>query len=245
MKKYNVLFFAFLLAGLLASCDSLHTEQSKTSYVQIETSEAKQEAKNPDIANISIGEDMNVAADMDEMVKNASFIVVSSYQKQTKTINSARDPKNVSNPDPHNYHETRLYSFQVEQVLKGPFTDKTIEVGKLYKKTYKELTDEHGKPVHFQIVNSTFIKPDFGKKYVLFLDKVEFNDTYKGAFANFELLIQPGQTLEMKKPDPKLAVQEFNVGNKITRVHLETVDVHDTVTGKRLHDLIAKINIHK
>lgn len=187
-------------------------------------------------------EDVIVAQGLKDMTKRAPLIVVGHYIKYVKSVNAARNLENPAEPAKDVYDEAKIYEFKVDQVLKGTIATDHILIHKVYSQEIKDLKDEDGHPLDVRVPNSTFLKPEMGKKYILFLDKYPYmKNTYSGSFANYEINFDDQDKAILKKPEP-IGSEMVKANGKEINIEMERVaNFPDEVTGKSFTDLEVAI----
>lgn len=140
-----------------------------------------QEAKKPD-ETIHYSSDVLVANSLEDMIEKASCIVVGKYEELEEKINSARHPDDPKKEDPDNYQETHVYTFSINESIKGDISENTIRVNKAYQFNISDpQTDD------LLVRSPDYYEPDFGKTYMLFLEKIPSSNSYSGSFINYEV----------------------------------------------------------
>ncbi|MBA4495660.1 hypothetical protein ACFO25_03045 [Paenactinomyces guangxiensis] len=171
-----------------------------------------------------------LANGLEDMSQAAPAIVAGSFQKHESTVNGARNPKDPSKPAADNYEEVNVYTFQVDEVLKGKVPSKIIRVG--YAKTMElnhpksngKITIKHPLQVH----------PAIGRKYILFLNEPDlYTHFYTSAFTPSLIEIKGNQTVELKLPDKGLKLQKMSMSGEVVSIGVEGFpdDYQDTVSG--------------
>lgn len=155
-----------------------------------------------------------------------------------KKINSARDPQDLSKEDPDHYSETHVYSFQIDEVLKGEILHPSIQINKAYQ---IKMNDRNGN--EFLVKEPYYYKPDPKKKYLLFLVKAPDN-TYSAGFINYEISFDSTVIATLSKPDQNLKEQPVQVGDKTLSFHQEVAEAPDDITGKSFSDIKSEIVNH-
>ncbi|MBA4541694.1 MULTISPECIES: hypothetical protein [Thermoactinomyces] len=195
------------------------------------------------VPTIHIGaDDLIVAKDLKDMTEKAPFIVVGHYIKYVTSVNAARDVQNPAEPAKDVYDEAKVYEFKVDQVLKGTITNESILIHKVYSQEIKELKDENGQPLDIHVPNSTFLKPETGIKYILFLDKYPYmENTYSGSFANYEIKFNDQDQAVLKQPEA-FSPQMVKANGKEINIQMEgETNFPDDVSGKSFKELTDTI----
>jgi hypothetical protein len=198
-----------------------------------------------EIATISTSNDYSLANDLKEMTSRADVIVLGSYQGYLYSENGDRDMDDPSKESSDSYSETKVYAFEVDEVLKGD-VPKNIKVNLHYSWTEDDLRDEEENPIKLTIKSQIFVEPKLSNKYVLFLNKAEFTDGYVSASLPFEIRIdeQNKAILHLGAGENETIVQDEN--GKKYRIVQESIDLYeDKITGKDLKELIQEIKQYK
>ena len=103
------------------------------------------------------------------MVKEADVVAIGNYDGFDSTWNMARNPQDISQEDQENYVEGHLYNFNVKEVLKGDPLQGRMKINYRYAEQI-EIDDSNSKVVN---EDPLYIKPEIGKKYMLFLKKMK------------------------------------------------------------------------
>jgi hypothetical protein len=155
------------------------------------------------IREFSFSSDYPTAEELNEMVNSAEVVVVGEYMGFDSSWNMARNPNNISDEDEERYVEGRLYSFNVEDVLKGNLADETVLVNHKYSETRK-MTESNAvinaegiivteatvtNEISFTLIDALYIEPEIGVKYVLFLAKDNNFGNYYGSVEPFIIKI--------------------------------------------------------
>ncbi len=143
-------------------------------------------------------QDYPIALELETLVVESDVIVVGHFEDFIESWNMARNPKDISKSDDKMYVEGRLFSFVVDEYLKGE-GDENIRVNLRYK--YQDIVDE------------MYIEPIPNEKIMLFLSKDKVFNNYYGTMQPFTFRVVE-DTLEVKT-NLKAVEDEFKK-NKIT-----------------------------
>ena len=130
----------------------------------------------PNKIKLTIHTDAPAYSDMDTLVNDASYIVVGKYSSFDTTWNMARDPNDASKESPDSYIEGRLYTFEIESVLKGEIEEEDITINLCYASQW-DLNEEDT----VLVPDLNYTEPEFGTTYILFLEK-EDSPSYQGYY---------------------------------------------------------------
>lgn len=151
MKQLSRLAALALSLVLLASCAAAPEEQ-------------KTNKKEEDVT-VYAYPDVSLSSSLRTMTEKADIVVLGTYKK-------ALDAEKEDSPNADS--QSRDYSFQVKQVLKGEDVPKTITVSKGY--SIRMTHRAEGQDIPYQMPFYTFTEPQMGETYLLFLK--EGQNTY-------------------------------------------------------------------
>lgn len=215
-----------------------------------------------EITAISMSYDYPVATNLSQMTDEADLIVIGKYVGLDSIWNMARDPDNVKNEDSENYVEGQLYSFVIDDVLKGDTVTDTILVNHRYSETVKSIEsnakiNEEGiivkaatksNEITLKVLDPLFIEPDLNSTYILFLLKDQDFGNYYGAIEPFVIKITDEiavlQSNLIDKADN--FVQPIDIdGSRTVEVIIDGVSIDDTISGKSFEDIKKAIISNK
>ena len=215
------------------------------------------QGKKPDIKS-SYSYDVETAIGIEQMVKKADYIVVGRYTEFVSAYNMYRDANDPSKPDPNNYAGGEIYSFALEQALKGEPGTKEIPVlmRAFRRNRYVEsdmVTDRTGlitKPATykiehtFDVKNPYYFKPNMNDTYILFLD-CNKNGKYVFSAVPFSIRIAPTGKAVLEWPF-KGASETFTFKNKngeekTIEYSYDGFSIEDKITGQKGAELIKTI----
>ena len=156
--------------------------------------------KRPDII---MGYDIAVATDLSQMIEKSAFIVIGKYKAFSSSWNMARNPDDISQEDSENYTEGLLYTFIIDEVLKGELNERDILVNHRYSEIVSVLesdavTDDRGvivkeatieNVVSFTLHDPLYISPVLDAPYILFLDRDANSGYFHGPIEPFSIRI--------------------------------------------------------
>jgi len=191
---------------------------------------------------LTISPDYAVAQDISEMVEKAEIIAIGTFQEYQFSYNAERDPKHHNEPSKNSYSETKVYSFSIEQLLKGDVREPSILVSIPFSKELTGLKDEQGNELRFRIPNTAHVQPTLFKKYILFLRKNERTGMYQAPFTPYMIEIKHDNKVVLQKP-PSETVSTFRSTNYNYQIRVEGIHLKkDEISGKDLSALIHQIN---
>lgn len=155
------------------------------------------------ISGFSSSRDYPATEELSEMVYSAEAVVIGKYVGFDSSWNMARNPSNAFEEDAEHYVEGRLYSFEVEDVLKGDLAAGTVLVNHRYSEI-KKMTESNAvvnaegiilseatktNDISFTLTDGLYIEPEIGAKYILFLLKDKDFGNYYGSIEPFAIKI--------------------------------------------------------
>ncbi len=212
------------------------------------------------VDSITVSYDYPVAANLQQMVDGADYIVVGEYVGFNTSWNMARNPDNIDEADSENYVEGRLYDFNVDSAIKGNINDTSILINHRYSETIstvesnaeidaegriiKEATES--KELSFDISSPFFIEPEYNCKYILFLSKDDHFQNYYAAIEPFAIKITDGtaalqSNLLNKNGDMTQSIKTDDSKEVIVIIDVGNISIKDEVTGKSSEEVIRVI----
>lgn len=201
-----------------------------------------------------VSSDYPVFEDIQQMCEQADCIVLGQYGEFLSTWNMDRNPENPVEEDPNSYSEGRLYSFNVEQVLKGEPPPDEITISKYYSFGSEYSVGKIDGVEQYapcQIPTQYFVEPEYGVDYLLFLDYNEVADNYYAIGEPWEMAIRADGTADLKSnlfnppPDmPATLETEVRAGDTVTKLIIGGTDIgryENFLAGMTLDELEAEI----
>lgn len=198
--------------------------------------------------------DYPVFSDIEQMAEAADVILIGQYTEFLSTWNMDRNPENPVEEDPTSYSEGRLYSFDVEKVLKGSAIPDTIRVNMAYSTGAKySVGDVDGveQVVEYQIPTQYYIEPELGEQYLLFLSYGPLGEIYFSYGEPSSFLILPGGGTELKSNlfNPEEGVSDIleagaQSGDTLYHFNIHASDIgryENFLAGMTLDELEAEI----
>lgn len=197
---------------------------------------------------VNVFEEMNLASDLSDMVNDADFIVLGSYEDFDKTWNVKRDPDDITKESETQYAEGNLYNFKIDEVLKGETDNETIKVSHTHTNNLEDEEDEASADVgNAEYEDPTFIEPNFEDQYILFLAKDEKLNLYTSPIEpNIIKFEDDIAHLETNLLDQGTFSQEIDLDDGTT-VNIETEvgeldeSLDDSISGEELKDIKKEI----
>ncbi len=215
--------------------------------------------KKPEIPTMQISMDYPATESLEEMAEAASCIIKGTYNGEYSIWNMARDPMDPSKEDPKLYYEGRLYTFHVEEVIKGDVAESEIQVNHSYahNETYTEsdaVVDELGivqkeatwsKEHTLLIKDPLFTEPQKDTEYILFLIKSDDFDHYYGAIEPFMIRLDQGKAVLQTNLTREKNISEETIttedGFTIRVIQDGGGGLKDTITGLTEEELEERI----
>ncbi|PEX81521.1 cardiolipin synthase [Bacillus cereus] len=193
---------------------------------------------------ILIAKDFPSTSRLEDMVKEADVVAIGNYDGFDSTWNMARNPQDISQEDRENYVEGHLYNFNVKEVLKGDPLQDRMKINYRYAEQI-EIDDSNSKVVN---EDPLYIKPEIGKKYMLFLKKDENMNHYFGAIEPFSIMFDENDIAYLQSNLVHVDEERLSVKKKQdnqTYILKNQVDhkISDTISNKKIDEL--KIEIEK
>lgn len=167
--------------------------------------------------------DIETASNLKNMVKSADVIVVGQYKGLYSTINLARDEQDRSKESTEEYLGGKVYSFHVDQTLKGELKDNSIHIVHRYSNQFEieETLGHEDKEV--EQADPTYIKPSMGKTYIAFIKQPEVEDFYEQSVEPYLIKVDTDEQVEIKSQIK------------------EELEFDDTISGKSFNELETEI----
>lgn len=201
-----------------------------------------------------VSSDYPVFSDIEQMTADADVILIGRYKEFLSTWNMDRNPENPVEEDPTSYSEGRLYSFDVEKVLKGTAIPDTIRINMAYSTGAKYSVGEVDgveQVVEYQIPTQYYIEPELGEQYLLFLSYGPLGEIYFSCGEPSSFLILPDGGTELKSNlfNPEAGVAnileaEAQSGDTLYHFNIHTSDIgryENFLAGMTLDELEAEI----
>lgn len=245
-KALFLLFLSLLLLTLLSGC----APGSEEPYVIAPYSDR------PSSGNAQVMYDLS------------DCVVIGHYGDFLYDYNMSRNPSDPSQESTEDYAGGRMYTFHVEQVLKGEIEQESISVSLAYQERYRGeitnvVTDERGNvikeptkrdPYEIYAIRDTYMEPDPEERLMLFLCYEPFMDSYFAANEPFTIVIGEDEALQLKSnlllPQEEreaLATQSFQSKKGRTILYQSNSLLYDSLTdeisGRSLSELLEELGI--
>ncbi|SMP18719.1 hypothetical protein SAMN06265361_103186 [Laceyella tengchongensis] len=189
---------------------------------------------------------LHAAYNLEEMKNQSEVIVVGKFVKMERKINSARDLNNPGLASNTVYHEGELYQFKADQIIKGAISQESIIRVNIPKTKELANLDSQDK---LSVTDPNYIKPEFGKSYMLFLTPIKNTDYYGIPFFPYILEIHNNQTVSLVKPHPSLLSQRSMIQDAVegkreeVLVHFENfaTSYPDQISGRKLSEVLSAL----
>lgn len=179
---------------------------------------------------------------LEDLTANAEYIVTGTYTSFDGTWNMSRDPSDISREAADSYVEGRLYTFQVDSVIKGALSESRIQINL-----------RHGEQVTFEeddlfVTDPKYVEPELGQTYLLFLSK-EHSQAFEGYYGTaypFAIRLEPdgmAQLVFNQASDSGIVVSAGETSDG-KRVQIETdigAPVEDFVAGMSGEEVLQRI----
>lgn len=199
----------------------------------------------PKVLELSVSRDFDPAMDLSEMEAEAAFIVIGEYTGFDRSQNAYRVPGDIMTEDDTQYARNDIYNFQIDQVLRGEIAEDTIQLSHRVSRRVKYEPDSKDS---FELPEPTYIEPQIGTKYMLFLKNNEPLGLYFGAIQPFSIIINEDNTVTLNSnivdPEKASIVQDFPVGKSRYTVRTDIgtgITIPDTISGRTLDDILNQI----
>jgi hypothetical protein len=210
-------------------------------FIHSQPSQSSESSRSNEIRVTSSSQ--TITADtLEEMTNQADYIVVGTFKKFDSTWNAARMGDGPdSKPDPHHYAEGRLYDFQVNETLKGSIPDRNIKISIIYANEEQDL-HINGKPTRLLMRDPHFVAPVFGKKYILFLTKVNNAPPIYGIpFHPYQIQFDAADKAVLKKPNSSMVEKKQAGSSQVVITHETDFKMNDTITGRDFKEIKTEI----
>lgn len=212
--------------------------------------------------------DYPMSGDLQVMRDHADSIVIGQFGEFINAWNMARDLEDSSKESSEHYVEGHIYSFQVEQVVKGECSEETIYINIPYKERIRGeisnvITDERGNllkeatkidPYEFEVIREFYMEPDPEERVMLFLLYDAEFDRYFAAIEPYMIVLDENDTAELRsnmllpeEEKEELAFQEAKTEKGKTIIYQHDNLLHyklpDTVTGMSLQQLLEEMDL--
>jgi len=117
----------------------------------------------------------NITFNYEDGLNQADLVVIGHFESYKNSWNMARNIEDSSKESEDYYVEGKLYSFVIEEVIKGVCDSDTIEINQRYSDDYSGKVE----------LDKYFIEVEYSQKYVLFLTYNEMFNHYYGVFNPF------------------------------------------------------------
>ena len=234
-SKITYLFMILILFLNLCGCAKSAQSNENTQYIGIHT-------------------DYPVVTSLEDMRKVSTYILVGHFNGEYETWNMARNPENLSEEDEKNRVEGRLYQFEVEKVLRGDVTEKTVDVNFTYSKAVESIVsnaeiDEEGnitkeatesKTYNYTVQDPLFIEPSTTDTYILFLLKNSQQNNYYGAIEPFRIRLEGDKAvLETNLTSGKTAQETVTMEDgQVFVVNMDVPTIEDFISGQNAEEIM-------
>ena len=212
------------------------------------------------IDHLSISRDFPVTDDLPEIANSAELIVVGAYAGFDSSWNMARKHDSILEEDARDYVEGRLYSFRIDETIKGTPAASTILVNHRFAERLSfiesnAIVDERGiivveatehNEITFTLHDYLYIEPEIGAKYLLFLTKDMHFGNYYGSIEPFSMKIDNDfvyvQSNIFYSDGP--AIQTVTVDNSTRTISVgqgSFLQLTDLISGRSLGSVIEEI----
>jgi hypothetical protein len=167
----------------------------------ITTSVGNNDLKIQQISSLLTSRSYPTTEELSVMVSTAEVVVLGEYVGFDSHWNMARSPDNIFEKDNEYYSEGHLYSFTVDNVLKGALSDSVVLINHRYSEL-KKVTESNAivnsegiivvaatktNDISFALIDALYIAPEVGAKYILFLTKDNTFGNYYGSIEPFAI----------------------------------------------------------
>ncbi|MGA8941460.1 MAG: hypothetical protein WB502_01885 [Thermoactinomyces sp.] len=191
--------------------------------------------------NLGMHVDLSYADNLKTMIDRAPLIVLGEYKGIDRVENGARNPKNPSLPAKNTYHEVEIYDFHVNKVLKGNLDQEKIQIG-IAHKLQLQINDRK----KIEINHPLYIKPQVGKKMILFLDHEDpYTNYYTFPFTPNSIQLDHRNIARLILPPVGDQRQTIKSHDQTFQISIDGFpdSFNDQITGKTLSSLFNLINI--
>lgn len=214
MKKiYYIILSLCLIIAIILGCTSCGNKSvdndTLAESINYDNDTADNEIEYPDTPYIAFAPayDYPMADSVTSMTEQSTYVVIATCTGFVETWNMMRNPNDPTQESDDLYAEGHIYSFSVEEVLKGTVETETILVNQEYYETRSYFEDDREYNEEGEVIkeatwrvehkldcyNDKYIEPEIGTRYILFLDK---GINYYGACEPF-LIKLDGDSVEL------------------------------------------------
>ena len=279
MKRKSIIFALLLLLNclLLSACEEDAPVEQPEQSAEAEAAESPDPAEDNCIQfSVRSREpwvtggyaDYPTSGNSQVLRDHADSIVIGHYDEFIKAWNIARDLEDSSKESSEHYVEGHIYSFQVEQVVKGECSEETIYINIPYKERIRgEITNvvinDRGSIVkeaterdlyEFEVIRQFYIEPKLGERVMLFLRGDPEFDSYFAAIEPYMIAFDENDIAEVRSnfllsEEEKLkhAQQFFKTesGRDVIYRHSNLLrdKFTDNISGKSLQQLLEEMDL--
>jgi len=187
--------------------------------------------KEPVVYTLSSQADRYIASDIQQLVHNADYILIGKFDTFVEDWVMRTKP---------NYKEGEVYTFSTEDQLYGSSSEKINVVIPHFKRL---TTVIDGKEYTADMIEPHYSKPEFEKKYILFLKK--YKDVYVPSSVPFIIEIDADEQVSLKY-NKNCSSKKIDISKheslEIIDDHLEDFEKNDKVTDRNMSDILNSIN---
>ncbi|MDO4732238.1 MAG: hypothetical protein Q4B50_01795 [Bacillota bacterium] len=214
-----------------------------------------------DVMSISRRSDYPVSGELQDMYAIADVVLLGQYLEFEEAWNMARNPENPAEESKTDYFEGHIYSFAVEQVLKGQAEDE-IRINIPYKRRFSGELDnavvENGlivqeatkfDPFSVDYLWEFYMEPKPEESCILFLSYNAEEDRYFPAIEPYMIVCKEDGLLELRSnlllPEEEQQQRfqtEFRTeGGKPLLFEINTSSIEDTISGMHMEEFLLEL----
>ncbi|WP_161879509.1 hypothetical protein [Alkalibacterium sp. MB6] len=188
-----------------------------------------------------------------DMTVSAEVIVKGRYTAVPDTVNGIVTTRTVNNSDKTQKSLLNTYRFEIEEIIKGKTSDKTIYINHHYSDTvYVYEEDGSGRVVGtVEVINPLFVEPKEDQSVIVFLSSTALEREYEGATEPFIVGVNDKDELTLysnglneKNTSETFQTYRLKEGYRLS-IEMPDFNFEDTVTGKCVSDIVTIIKANQ
>lgn len=200
------------------------------------------------VLNVYVSGDQAMVTDLESLVSNASIVVRGQYVDHNGTWNAARNSAEPSKEASDQFVEAHLFTFEVDEVLKGNVSESTIEISHHYADAFPIYNEDGTEYIEtVALKNPLYTEPHFESDVFLFIQPLGRSNVYYGAYDPFIVEVADNDQLRILSPlvenENINTEQSFDLSNGSTVTVSQSDDlIEDFVEDKTVEDIYSLID---
>lgn len=207
---------------------------------------------NNQLLRVGLSNDYVLVDTLEEANDSAKYIIKGQFKSYENEWNMHRDDHDILKEHPYEKITGRIYSFHIDDVLKGDINEQNVSVNFMYS-TRLFFNSEgllHGKDIvnsknveYIDYREKTYVEPELNKDYILYLNYDEDFSLYYAAFQPYMIKIEQNHLSIQSQlmVSDVIDVNTYQTKSRKIEVREEFEKVNDFVKDITLEEFINKL----